>query len=168
MIVDSSRNQFVKAEIHPYADGVLTVENALYRRITVTRDNQVVVDGQIVSEEIIDVALKWVDGLKEAFKIAKENTIDNNKNSADDRGNVVDIYVDGEPTGRIDREAEPIHEIDENETLAWEGGKDEIAVAIEHGYGEEVAIAILCSFLRGDTTAREQAIDYLQVAFTAA
>lgn len=110
-----------------------------------------------------------------AVQVKKENghwkavvEDESSENSVDDRGNVVDIYVDGESTGRLDREADPIPEIDENETLAWEGGKDEIAVAIEHGYGEEVAIAILCSFLRGDTTAREQAIDYLQVAFTVA
>lgn len=71
MIIDYSRTPFVKAEIHPYADGELTAQNALFRRITVTRDNEVVVDGQIVTEEAIDGAIKWVEGLKEAFRIAQ-------------------------------------------------------------------------------------------------
>lgn len=84
-------------------------------------------------------------------------------NSVDDRGNVLDIWVDGEPTGRIDREADPIPEIDEGETFALDGGQAEIAVAIECGHGEDVAMAILCGFLRGDASARTQAIDYLRI-----
>jgi hypothetical protein len=72
MVIDRKTNKFVKAEIHPYADGELTFENAIFRRITVTQENEVVADGQLMNESAIVNAKKWVEGLEEAFKIARE------------------------------------------------------------------------------------------------
>lgn len=85
-------------------------------------------------------------------------------NSADDRGNVVDIYVDDEPTGRLDREADRIEEIGDD-TFAWEGGEPEMKVAIAEGYCEDVAIALLCGVIRGESDVKSQIIDFLKLAF---
>lgn len=75
--------------------------------------------------------------------------------NADDRGNVVDFYLDGETVGRLDREAEPVG------GMRWgyffEG---DVSIAIAEGYGDDVALAVICGFLQGDSAAEELAREY--------
>ncbi len=82
--------------------------------------------------------------------------------SVDNRGNVIDIYVGDEPTGRIDREAEPISGIEFEFGFGLVGGEHEIKVAIEEGYEQDVAAAIMCEFLRGEDEANDHAKDFIR------
>jgi hypothetical protein len=79
--------------------------------------------------------------------------------SIDDRGNVVDIYLDGDSTGRIDREADPVTN---DFGYAFIGGIEEMNVAMLEGYSEDIAIAVICAFLRGEDDAMEQAENYIK------
>lgn len=82
-----------------------------------------------------------------------------NEYSIDDRGNVVDIYVSGEHTGRLDREAPAPPGIDWG--YSFDGGRAEIKAAIAEGYSNEIAIAIIFEFLRGDREAANHACAYI-------
>ena len=84
-----------------------------------------------------------------------------------DRGNVVDIYVGSSPTGRIDREAELVPGLGFEFGFGWEGGEEEIKVAIEDGYGEDIATAIICGFLRGDVDVQKKAQDFIRAVCSA-
>ena len=84
----------------------------------------------------------------------------------DDRGNVVDVYVNSERTGKINRESHGSIDGNTVHLFGFEGGIEEMKILIAENYTEDLAISLLCDLLIRENNSERNAKEFLKMFFS--